>query len=166
MKYYILHFSQTLIIMRRIIAIIIVACVTMSTTQAKNIIRPENPSAACAQAWQNYQKADALWKTGWGLFGAGLGLGIAGGVMYPIGAFGNSSSQTGNLSSQAVATTGLAFLCVGSGMVVASVPCLAVGQVRRKAALKEYEEHCSSQQPVVSFHLQSSSNGLGLAMRF
>ena len=84
MKYYILNFSQTLIIMRRIIAIIIVACVTMSTIQAKNIIRPENPNTACAQAWQNYQKADALWKTGWGLFGAGLGLGIAGGVMYPI----------------------------------------------------------------------------------
>ena len=95
--------------MRRIIAIIIVACVTMSTIQAKNIIRPENPNTACAQAWQNYQKADALWKTGWGLFGAGLGLGIAGGVMYPIGAFGNSSTPTGNPSSQAVATMGLAF---------------------------------------------------------
>ena len=152
--------------MRRIIAIIIVACFTMSTMQAKNIIRLDNPNAVCAEAWQNYQKADALWKTGWGFFGAGLGFGVAGGILYPIGAFGNGSTPTGNPTSQAAAITGFTFLCVGSGMVVASVPCLAVGQVRRKAALKEYEENCSAQQPVVSFYLQSSSNGLGLAIRF
>lgn len=152
--------------MRKIFALIILACVVIPTMQAKNIPQPENPNAACAQAWQNYQKADALWKTGWGLFGAGLGVGFIGGVMYPLGAFGNGSSPSGNPTSRAIGVSGLTFLCVGSAMIIASVPCLAIGQTRRKAALKEYEESCLPTQPVVSFQLQSSSNGFGLAMHF
>ena len=44
--------------MRKIFALIILACVVISTMQAKNIPQPENPNAACAQAWQNYQALD------------------------------------------------------------------------------------------------------------
>ena len=152
--------------MRKIFAIIIIACVSVYTMQAKNLVLLENPNAACAEAWQNYQKANALWKTGWGLFGAGLGVGFIGGVMYPLGAFGNSSSPTGNPAARAKGLSGFTFLLVGSAMIITSVPCLAVGQTRRKAALKAYNENCAPDQPVVSFYLQSSSNGLGIAMKF
>lgn len=152
--------------MKKIFAIILIACVTASNMQAKSLVQPENPNEACAQAWQDYQKANTLWKTGWGLFGAGLGIGTIGGIICPLAAFGNSSSPTGNPAARKASITGLTFLCVGSGMIVASVPCLAVGQVRRKAARKAYNENCVPAQPVVSFYLQSSSNGLGLAMQF
>lgn len=151
--------------MRRIFAIIILACVMVSSMQAKSVPQPENPSAACAEAWKKYQKADALSKTGWGLFGAGLGVGIAGSVLYPIGAFGASSEPGGNAAGKRAAISGITLLCVGSGAVVASIPCLAVGYTKRKAALKEYQDKCGEVQQL-SFYLQSSSNGVGLAMRF
>ena len=137
-----------------------------TTLQAHVLLPPAEPNEVCMEAWQNYHKADVLWKTGWGLFGAGLGFGIAGGIMYPLGAFGNGSKPTGNPQARAVAVTGLTCMCVGSGMMISSIPCLAIGQARRKAALKDYQDNCGSNQPVVSFYLQSSSNGLGLAMQF
>lgn len=150
--------------MRKIIFIIIV-CMAVPALQAESIRQPKNPNVACAEAWQNYQKADAVWKTGWGLFGSGLGLGVAGAVMFPIGAFGNTSSPSGNPKAKAVAISGLTFVCVGAGMVTASVPCLIVGQIRRQKALRSYNENCSSEPPL-TFSIQTSSNGIGLAMQF
>lgn len=57
-------------------------------------------------------------------------------------------------------------MIVGGGITLASIPCLAVGQVRRKAAMNMYNEKCGSDQPILSFSLQTSSNGLGIAMQF
>lgn len=152
--------------MRKIISIIMLVCMAVPATQAKSLLQPENPNAACAEAWNNYQKANTMWKTGWGLFGAGLGLGVAGGVMFPLGAFGASSTPEGNPQARAVAVTGLTCMLACSGMVIASIPCLAIGQARRKEALREYQESCSANQSEMSFYLQYSSNGIGLAMRF
>ena len=152
--------------MKRFLVFVLLALLTFDATQAQYPVRPAEPNEECMKAWNDYQKADRLWKTGWGLFGAGLGVGVIGGIMYPLAAFGNSSSPTGNPAARAAGIASLTFLCVGSGMIVASVPCLAVGQVRRKAARKAYNENCVPAQPVVSFYLQSSSNGLGLAMLF
>lgn len=91
--------------------------------------------------------------------------GDAGGIMYPVGAFGNGSSSSGNQPANAVAVSGLTFIGVGAGLVTASVPCLIVGQVRRKTAMQMYKDNCST-EPSLTFSIQTSSNGLGMAMHF
>lgn len=147
-----------------------IPCLAVGQTHRKTAINKYDilhcSPETCADIQVRYEKADKLWKVGWGLFGAGLGVGVIGGIMYPLAALGNNTSPTGNPAAHATAITGLTFLCVGSGMIIASIPCLAVGQVRRKAARKAYNENCVPAQPVVRFYLQSSSNGLGLAMQF
>lgn len=63
--------------MKRIISILlVVTCVLVPSLSAKGIVQPAEPNKECQSAWEKYKKADALWKTGWGLFGAGLGLGM------------------------------------------------------------------------------------------
>lgn len=102
-----------------------------SSIAAQNSVQPAVPNETCQAAWAEYKKADALFKTGWGLFGVGIGVGIAGGIMLPIGAFGNSSSPSGNPQAKAMVYTSLAFLGAGGGMLIASIPCLTIGQTRR-----------------------------------
>ena len=147
---------------RRILAVILMICTIVLTVQAKTVPQPKNPNAACAEAWHNYRKANALWITGWGLFGVGLGVDAVAGMIRPIAAFGNSTDpmKEGNPAARAAVRTDLALLGVGSGMVVASIPCLIVGQIRRKEALKTYRETCKSDQPavLVSFRLSAAQS--------
>lgn len=151
---------------RRILAVILMACTTVLTVQAKTVPQPMNPNASCAEAWNNYRKANALWITGWGLFGVGLGVDAVTGMILPGHAFGVSTKPEGNPAARAMVKTDLALLGVGSAMVVASIPCLIVGQIRRKEALKTYNETCMSNQSAVLFTLQPTADGIGLAMRF
>ena len=120
----------------------------------------------CADIKINYKKANTLWKTGWGLFGGGLGLALGGGILWGCtlyhhhGSYENYPMATANL-------TGFYTMIAGAGITAASIPCLAVGQVRRKAAMNMYKERgCQQEQPLVQFSIQTSSNGLGLAMHF
>ena len=135
------------------------------TTYFDNNCSPET----CADIKINYKKADTLWKTGWGLFGAGLGLSVGGSVLWLTNAnFGGAlpPSEYNGTKRAAACDAGFAIMIIGCGMEIASIPWLAVGQVRRKAAAKLYNEKCGSDQPILSFSLQTSSNGLGLAMHF
>ena len=135
---------------------------------AQKLVLPSDPNEACQQAWNDYRKADALWKTGWGLFGAGIGLTAFGATYGVLTGFGVGTfppeKRTPEMYARPIA--GWAICGVGSGMLIASVPCLAVGQVRRKAAKKIFDEQCGQEQPPLTFNIQSSSNGLGIAMRF
>ena len=151
---------------RRILAVILMVCTAVLTLQAKAIPQPKNPSSACAEAWHNYRKVNALWITGWGLFGVGLGVDAVAGMILPIHTFGICTKPEGNPAARAAVKTDLALLGVGSGMMVASIPCLIVGQIQRKEALKTYKETCMSDQPDVHISFQSSADGIGLAMRF
>ena len=38
----------------------------------------------CAEAWTSYQKGNKLWKTGWGLLGAGIGTFVVGTAVYRV----------------------------------------------------------------------------------
>jgi len=122
--------------MRRSI-ILLMACLTFAATQAQTLLKPTNPNEACAQAWQSYHKADVLWKTGWGLFGAGAGLTVGGLLGWSL-----SNYQWMNAHNSSTWThPGFSIMCIGGGMFFASIPCLAVGQTRRKAAMKVFDEY-------------------------
>ncbi len=134
------------------------------TTYFDNNCSPET----CADIKINYKKANTLWKTGWGLFGAGIGLVLGGGIFAMCNMY-NPEPDPLMENNQRVSTFNIGFytMIVGGGITLASIPCLAVGQVRRKAAMNMYNERgCLSEQPLVQFSLQTSSNGLGLAMHF
>lgn len=153
---------------RIIIASVFVLLLLNVSTYAQKLPHSTNPNEACQQAWKDYKKADALWKTGWGLFGAGIGLttfGFTYGILsgFGVGAY-PPDQRTPEMEARPIA--GLTIGSIGSGMLVASIPCLAVGQVRRKTAKKIYDEQCGQQQPPLTFNIQSSANGLGIAMKF
>ena len=106
----------------------------------------------CEDIKFNYQEANKLWKAGWGLLGAGAGLAIAGGVMVGSG-------------NDVLWDAGWGIFGVGCGAMVSSVPCLAVGHVRRKVTRNTYNTQCADQPPL-TFSINTSSNGLGLALNF
>ena len=123
--------------MNKYITILLLVCISILPSYAQSIVQPSEPNEACMEAWTNYQKADALWKTGWGLFGAGLSAECIGGILFWKGVV---NSPKGGRNSLAMPITSVGLLGAGFGAVVASIPCLAIGQKRRKASLKTIEE--------------------------
>lgn len=122
--------------MRRTI-ILLVVCLTFAATQAQTLAYPAQPNEVCADAWNKYRKADTLWKTGWGLFGAGAGLTVGGLLGWSL-----SNYQWMNAHNSSTWThPGFSIMCIGGGLFFASIPCLAVGQTRRKEAMKIYDEY-------------------------
>ena len=124
----------------------------------------------CQEAWDSYQKGRKLWKTGWGLLGAGaavLSVGMAcviyGSIQLPQAKPEGSpwyKEAYGSLVSGAVLTP------IGAGLCLGSIPCLVVGGLKKNRSHNVYNEVCASRQVVATIKLQSSSNGLGLALNF
>ncbi len=149
-------------------AMIGISCFIIQKVHAHSRPQPSEPNKVCSEAWHNDQKANVLWKTGWGLFGVGTGLAAIGGTLGWISGFGASALPPEEKSSKetdAVPIIGWTLCGVGSGAVVASIPCLAIGQVRRKATLKTYNKN-SVIEPSLTFYVKTSSDGLGIAMQF
>lgn len=153
--------------MKRLLVLMLVCSVAYSNMRAQVIMKPSEPNTVCAEAWEKYHKGDVLWKTGWGLFGVGGAMGIAGGVTGFITGFYGSAypPEMRDPKASIAPLTGYAIMGIGCGLFVASIPCIVVGQVQRKKALEEYNGKCSDQTPL-TFSIQSSANGLGLAMQF
>lgn len=148
---------------KSIIVLMLFACVSLNM-HAQVIMKPSEPNEVCAQAWEKYHKGDVLWKTGWGLFGAGGAIAIAGGITFGVTGYARVDPE-GRHVFNPTPLIGYSVFAVGAGMFVASIPCVIVGQVQRKSASKEYNENCTDQTPL-TFSIQSSANGLGLAMQF
>lgn len=131
----------------------------------------------CPEAWASYQKGTKLWKTGWGLFGGGLGVMIAGSVVYGLGAnlghvyyspaVPGVSYPNYHYNEQAVMVgIGAALIAVGDAAVLGSIPCLIVGGLKRNNTHEVYNQYCSRNATALTFQVQASRNGLGIAMNF
>ncbi len=129
----------------------------------------------CQAAWESYKKGCKLWKSGWGLFGAGMGCLVVGVPMTIVGysnltkqvtnvVDGNSNSTTSGGSRLLV--PGAIFTSLGSCFTIASIPCLAIGAKRKNNSHTIYNERCASPKEVFALKVQSSQNGLGLALAF
>ena len=124
----------------------------------------------CPEAWQRYLQGNKLWKAGWGLLGAGIGVEMLIGV--PLFCVGYADLYTdayygGYYSNSAYAkmAAGTAFITIGSLMEAGSIPLLIVGGIRRNNTHEVYNAGCAKPN-TVSLNLQSSANGIGLALKF
>jgi len=122
--------------MKRLIscALFIITGLGFCCLQAQEMVKPAEPNAACIDAWQQYEKANTLWQAGWGLLGTGVYSSVVGGVL--MGEW-MTNAPKGGKNSAAIPAAGLTLLGAGLGAVTASIPCLVVGQVRRKTLMKE-----------------------------
>ncbi len=124
----------------------------------------------CPEAWQRYQQGNKLWKAGWGLLGAGIGVEMLIGVpLYCAGVVKSVNNavyyDTYNSNDYTLMASGLAFIAIGSLMEAGSIPLLVVGGIKRNNTHEVYNVSCAKPNRV-SLNLQSSSNGIGLALKF
>ena len=103
--------------------------------------------------------------TGWGLFAAGPILTLCIGL--PVWLSGDPCFDD-HYDSHKVALHagfGIGFIAVGMGAFVSGITCLGVGYGRMHRSADIYNFHCAN-KPTTYWSLQSSANGLGLALHF
>ena len=123
-------------------------------------------NANCKEAYDYYRKQQKIERAGWGLFGAGIVMTLGLGV--PMMVVGDNEDAF---------LAGIGFVCIGPiTSVLVGVPMIIAGNVQKKNAHKVYNTWCgykeleqetsSRENNSVELRLQSSSNGLGLALSF
>ena len=149
-------------------------------------------NANCKEAYDYYRKQQKIERAGWGLFGAGIVMTLGLGVPMMIIGINNQEEAYKNWhndgysqyydtpeykSAEATWDAGLGFVCIGPiTSVGVGVPMIIAGNVQKKNAHKVYNTWCgykeleqetsSRENNSVELRLQSSSNGLGLALSF
>lgn len=110
----------------------------------------------CIPAYQQFQTGKKLTKAGWWTMGAGGVIALAGGMFF---IFGHEYSAD---------VAGYVLTPMGAGVLIIGSSCVWAGYSKMNNAYKRYNENCSPDKKTsyVSFNLQSSANGLGLAIHF
>ena len=111
------------------------------------------------QAYLRYMQGEQRIDAGWVMLIGGLIFSASGGVCIDYG------SYYRNLYSHEVYVTGWIFLGIGISSCLTSIPLLSVGYTRQKNAIKMFNEQ-NGKQPAVTLNLQTSQNGIGLALNF
>lgn len=113
----------------------------------------------CPAAYSQYIKGKKLAGAGWGLFGAGVGLGFVGSVSM----LGCALFDLGDVFY----ILGIGGMVSGSILTVTSIPLLCVGYAKQGKSHEVYNERCaSSSAQYLSLNLTSGQNGLGIALNF
>ena len=108
------------------------------------------------QAYLKYMQGEQRIDAGWVMLIGGLIFSASGGVCIDYG-FWNDSHE--------VYVTGWIFSGIGIFSGLTSIPLLSVGYTRQKNAIKMFNEQ-SMDKPAVTLNLQTSQNGIGLALNF
>ena len=120
----------------------------------------------CYPAFKDFNKGHKMTLAGWSLFGAGLamfgmGLGLMGSQGY------NDFNDKLRYGGYDDFKAGFSFVIIGSAVTACSVPILSVGYYKKNNAYKVYNNNCAPKKTTaVTLNLQSSSDGLGLALQF
>lgn len=122
----------------------------------------------CEQAYKQYRKGQQMVGWGAGLFVVGAGLFVGGFV----GAHDKCDNGVRDLNDSEYlyfnrdgCAVWLSMIVVGSGMLVSSIPLMAVGVKNKKSAYKTYNKQCASGN-AITLNLQTSRNGIGLSLNF
>ena len=122
--------------------------------------------ANCPEAYKSYKTGRALTITGLALFGSGALLAAWGGAVNITGLalFASGVWET----PLPLSIPGTIIGWSGAGIVLASIPCVVIGEIKLHTSHKVYNESCANAASVASleFGIQSSQNGIGLAMKF
>lgn len=118
-------------------------------------------SKTCPDAFAKFDNGYKLSKTGWGLFGGGVGLCFASVVCGMVGAVNISQPEQVNGLVGASVAMGI----VGDCMTTAGIVCLGVGYGRMHNAADMHNVGCVK-KPVAEFHLTTGGNTIGIACRF
>ena len=114
----------------------------------------------CPTAYNYRLRMQKCENAGWALFGVGAGclLGIG------MGCF--LGWDVGD-ASRGVKWAGVGFMAFGGTLMAGSIPMIAVGNIYKKKVDQVFNQYCGRPQAFQpELHLQSSSNGLGLALHF
>ena len=123
----------------------------------------------CQAAYDQYIKGQKTSTAGWCLLGIGGGLGVVG------GAIGASNVLMNNTSSKDIfkdmfkgdlGTAALVLGVVGTACEIASIPCLVLGYRKQHTSVDVYNVECAKASLRPTWSLQSSANGVGVAMNF
>lgn len=120
----------------------------------------------CQPAYEAFMKGAKLRKTGWQLLASGLPILTAGIVLCGVGV-GVGYEQGNKQLGDGLCIPGAILIGVGTGLSIGSIPCLIVGSVKKNNSYEVYNEDCAPKPTAtLDFRLQTSRNGIGLAMRF
>jgi len=132
----------------------------------------------CDQAYQQYLKGRKLENAGWALFGVGAGFAVGSAamniVMHAIprqiyASNGYSYSLQKNPAYDALNMASITTAAIGGCFLLAGIPVLCVGAVKKNNIHKTYNTWCAGTDKTASlyeFNLTSGANGLGIAMSF
>lgn len=133
----------------------------------------------CPEAYASLMRGKRTYRAGWGLLGTGIGLtaiglgcaiaGISQGA-YVSEPYYNSNWNSINtdyyIDYNPAFSAGLVLCAFGEAFGIASIPCLIVGGIKKNNAHEVYNTACSQRRTALNLQLQTSGNGLGLALCF
>ncbi len=134
----------------------------------------------CTPAYERFRTGVKLKRTGWALFGVGIGMTISGvalvasGVRYYKVTSKSTSIEVTEITdpvNRSLYIPGAIFLSFGSAALTASIPLLCVGIHKKDHAYETYNEQCTNRQAYshnneVRLNLSASHNGLGFSLNF
>ena len=124
----------------------------------------------CQAAYNQFKQGQQTSKAGWALLGIGGGLGIAGGAILASNALMSNTTSTKDMIKVMftgdLGTAGLVLGLVGTACEIASIPCLVLGYRKQHTSVDVYNAQCTTARVRPYWTLQSSANGIGLAMKF
>lgn len=108
-----------------------------------------------------YMKSQSYIKAGWGIFGAGATVSVAGLLLAIL-----EGQDELPFSFYDDDLAYLSIASAGAAITLTSIPILCVGHKRQKNAINMFNEQNSRQQAPITLNLQASQNGVGLALNF
>ena len=141
----------------------------------------------CSVAYKKYKEGSNLYICGWTLLCTGVAF-MVGGVAY-YGYLENKHTKNKDIIDYRMSRSetkfrekrleqyekqyadykkiGYAFIGIGGGIAVTSIPLLCIGTKKQKQSVSIYNEQCASPSiPPLTFNLTAGQNGLGVAMNF
>jgi len=120
----------------------------------------------CPVAYEQFLTGQKLQKVGRGLWIAGIPTTVTGLGMMVGGIVLMAKDQKVNLAGGLLVGFGAPIFATGISLELANIPLQIVGKHKRNTAYQEYNEKCFQPEENLSLNLQTSSNGIGLALKF
>lgn len=135
------------------------------TTQMDRKAYADFLSKNCPNAFIKYYKGKQMVTAGWVLFGVGAAMTVVGWSI-KLAYYEIAENITGSSSSD-IEVSGYAIGSIGVGAMVTSFILLPIGYDYQKKAIATFNNQCAYKRTAAcTFNMQSSRDGIGIALRF